>query len=141
MDILKILHLINFFSIYVTLFFLIATFLVEKKGNLNGGKSWYRIGIVVCAAIFWEANVLEQNLETVEKYSLSQKMIYWSGGGLTFVMTPFMLLAGYSAWRLFSKRPSNVSNIIWINRCLLCLGIAFTAFVVFCVGPAVITNN
>lgn len=52
MDTLKILHLIDFFSIYATLFFLIATFLVEKKGNLNGGKSWYRIGIVVCAAIF-----------------------------------------------------------------------------------------
>lgn len=73
MDTLKILHLIDFFSIYATLFFLIATFLVEKKGNLNGGKSWYRIGIVVCAAIFLGANVLEQNLETVEKYSLSQK--------------------------------------------------------------------
>lgn len=124
MEIIFILLLCRYFGVFSFVFFLIAALLRERKGNLNGRRSRYWIGVIASVLIIVVSMSVSLNTGLVwEVPSTSGEYALLSGRLLS--LGSCFLIAAFCVWKLFSKKARKTSNEKWINATIVLFGIGF----------------
>lgn len=125
MEIIFILLLCRYFGVFSFLFFLIAALLRERKGNLNGRRSRYWIGVIASVLIIVVSMSVSLNTGLVWEVSPTSGEYVLLSGGLLSLGSCFLIAAAFCVWKLFSKKARRTSNEKWINASIVLFGIAF----------------
>ena len=125
MDIIFVLFLSRYFGIFSLLFFLIAAQLRERKGNLDGRRSRYWIGVGVSILIIIVSMSVSLSNGLVWEVTPTREEYVMLSGGLLSLGSIFFLAAIVCVWKLFSKKPHRISTTKWLNAGIILFGLAF----------------